>query len=322
MKTYESFPPAKINLVLRVFQSRRGLLHHLHSLMQTISWGDRLALAKRVRPGIEFRCRSWASQDPRANLAYRAAEAVMREAGIRDGLSIHLEKRVPDAAGLGGGSSDAAEVLKGLRRLWGVSWPAARWNRLALSLGSDVPFFLSGGLAEVKGVGERVRCWSTKKWGPLLVVTFPERLSTAWAYRRLDASWKTLAPGDKTANLTKGREAVRMWRRSLKTLPQVYNHSARGEGEKVKGHGAPPPGEGIIYNDFSPIVRARFRGVQSMWQWLEDQSAGAVGMTGKGPTLFMLLRDPDQGAHLQARLQAEFPACRAHKVWAEPSLVG
>ncbi|WP_234554566.1 4-(cytidine 5'-diphospho)-2-C-methyl-D-erythritol kinase [Thermus caliditerrae] len=144
----ERLAVAKVNLGLSLLGRRPDGYHELHTLFAALSFGDRLFLEP-IPEGIEFRGRYG-----RRNLAYRAAEAYLEAAGWPGGVRIVLEKALPEGAGLGGGSSDAAQVLLGLTELYPaeVDLPA-----LALALGADVPFFLQGGVAEARGVGERLR---------------------------------------------------------------------------------------------------------------------------------------------------------------------
>lgn len=168
----ERLAVAKVNLGLSLLGRRPDGYHELHTLFAALSFGDRLFLEP-IPEGIEFRGR-YGKRD----LAYRAAEAYLEAAGWPGGVRIVLEKALPEGAGLGGGSADAAQVLLGLRELYPaeVDLPA-----LALALGADVPFFLQGGVAEARGVGERL---VPQALPPLPVVVFAPglRLPTPKVY--------------------------------------------------------------------------------------------------------------------------------------------
>ncbi|MEN2981361.1 MAG: 4-(cytidine 5'-diphospho)-2-C-methyl-D-erythritol kinase [Thermus sp.] len=163
---------AKVNLGLSLLGRRPDGYHELHTLFAALSFGDRLYLEP-LPEGIEFRGRYG-----RRNLAYRAAEAYLERAGWPGGVRIVLEKALPEGAGLGGGSSDAAQVLLALKELYPAE---VDLGALALSLGADVPFFLMGGGAEARGVGERLRPLALP---PLPVVVFAPglRLATPRVY--------------------------------------------------------------------------------------------------------------------------------------------
>jgi 4-diphosphocytidyl-2-C-methyl-D-erythritol kinase len=181
MRTLHDLPaPAKLNLFLHVVGRRADGYHLLQSVFALIDWCDILHLervaggqisrtdlgraaaavatagtADAAAPGAATPTPA-TSPLPAEDLCMRAARLLQAQAGVRDGVHITLEKRVPWGAGLGGGSSDAATVLLGLNQLWGLHWPRARLAALGLQLGADVPFFIGGRNAWVEGVGERL----------------------------------------------------------------------------------------------------------------------------------------------------------------------
>ncbi len=146
--------PAKVNLGLEVRGKRGDGYHEIRTLFSAVSLSDRLLLRRRPR-GIRLLCRGFPDIG-RENLAWKAAALFFRESGLAGGVEIVLEKRIPVGGGLGGGSSDAAAVLLGMSRLYGVRPAAGDLARWAASLGSDVPFFLAGGAALGTGRGERI----------------------------------------------------------------------------------------------------------------------------------------------------------------------
>ncbi len=139
--------PAKVNLTLEVLGRRDDGYHDIVSIMQTVDLCDTITLEPADALAIE--CDD-TSIGPSANLALRAATLLNESTGGGKGAKIRLEKRIPVAAGLGGGSSDAAATLVGLNRLWGLDLPIERLVGLAAGLGSDVPFFIHGGVAMVQ----------------------------------------------------------------------------------------------------------------------------------------------------------------------------
>jgi len=149
---YDVPAPAKLNLFLHVVGKRPDGYHLLESVFALIDWADTLHFEKRG-DGQLLR-HDLGNALPADDLCLRAARALQRESGCALGADIHIEKRLPAGAGMGGGSSDAASTLLALNRLWGLHWPRARLFPLGLSLGADVPFFLGGSNAFVEGVGE------------------------------------------------------------------------------------------------------------------------------------------------------------------------
>ena len=161
MAIYDVPAPAKLNLFLHITGRRADGYHLIQSVFMLIDWYDTLHFELRRDGNISRSDLPTAGgEDPEAlpveDLTVRAARALQKATGTSLGVHIGLEKRIPSQAGMGGGSSDAASCLLALQRLWGITLPRADLLSLALSLGADVPFFLSGGHAWVEGVGERI----------------------------------------------------------------------------------------------------------------------------------------------------------------------
>lgn len=155
MKALYDLPaPAKINLFLHVVGRRADGYHLLQSPFVLIDWADTLHLERRSNGALQRHDLGPALPDD--DLCLRAARALQQASGTTAGADIHIDKQVPWGAGMGGGSSDAATVLLGLNRLWGLRWPRARLLELGATLGADVPFFVGGHNAFVEGIGERL----------------------------------------------------------------------------------------------------------------------------------------------------------------------
>ena len=160
---YDVPAPAKLNLFLHITGRRPDGYHLIQSVFMLIDWCDTLHFELRHDGKItrrDFQSDSSPSGHepdeplPAEDLTLRAARALQKACGTTLGVDISLEKRIPTQAGMGGGSSDAASCLLALQRLWGIQLPQSELLAIALSLGADVPFFLSGGHAWVEGVGE------------------------------------------------------------------------------------------------------------------------------------------------------------------------
>jgi 4-diphosphocytidyl-2-C-methyl-D-erythritol kinase len=147
--------PAKLNLFLHVTGRRGDGYHTLETLLVALDWGDTLGLSCRD-DGTIARSVEVPGVSAEDDLTLRAARALKRETGSPLGVDIALTKRIPQGAGLGGGSSDAASTLLGLNRLWKVHLRRAELARIALALGADVPFFVCGEPAIARGIGERL----------------------------------------------------------------------------------------------------------------------------------------------------------------------
>ncbi len=144
---------AKINWSLDITGERDDGYHLMDMLMQPVSLADEVTLTP--ASDLSITTGGWPhSRADDSNLAYRAALALKNESGYHSGVRIHVQKRIPIGAGMGGGSTDAAAVLTGLNRLWKTGLSACDMERIGLSLGADVPFFIRGGLTRTRGIGE------------------------------------------------------------------------------------------------------------------------------------------------------------------------
>lgn len=191
--------PAKINLDLQVLRRRRDGFHELRSVMQSVALHDILSIRRRPGP-LTVHSRTAKVPVDQANLVWTAAQALWSMAGrsgVPQNVSITIRKNIPMAAGLGGGSSDAAAALRGLCWLWQLTPDPARLRKVAGAIGSDVSFFLRGGIALAEGRGERLRRCASHEFDPFWVVLAVPRfgVSTAQAYRWLDADRSRHAAG-------------------------------------------------------------------------------------------------------------------------------
>ena len=176
--------PAKLNLFLHVIGRQMGGKHDGYHLLQSIftllDFGDTITLETRADTGVS-RVSALAGVPPEKDLVVRAALLLQTHAGCNTGrnrgCNISVEKRIPMGGGLGGGSSDAATVLLGLNRLWNLNLPNAELQRLSLSLGADVPFFINGQNAFSEGIGEVLTPIAVPNWW-YLVLTPPETVPT------------------------------------------------------------------------------------------------------------------------------------------------
>lgn len=176
--------PAKINLGLAVLGLRSDGYHNIVSVFQAIDWQDTLEMSS-AGQSIELSCGMDGVPADHRNLVWRAVALARQEYDVQQGVCIDLHKGIPAGAGLGGGSSDAAAALRGVKNLFNLPGSEDNWLALCARIGSDVPFFWRGGTARVEGRGERVvplglteRIW--------FVVAVPRvHVSTAWAYASL-----------------------------------------------------------------------------------------------------------------------------------------
>ena len=261
---------AKINLTLEVVGKRGDGYHDVVSIVQTVGLHDVVTLEPAER--LALACDTPGLDTP-DNLAFRAARLLREHAGHSGGAAISLTKRIPVAAGLGGGSSDAAAVLVGLNRLWGLGLSRDEMMPLAASLGSDVPFFLVGGTAMVSGRGERVRPLppADLRWFVVLSpeVDMPDK--TRRAYSHLTPASFT------TGQLTRKLEA------------------------RIRGGGDVPPQ--FLFNVFDEVAPQVFPRLEEYRDAFVRVGAREVHVAGAGPSLYAPVSRRELGAAMELLLR-------------------
>lgn len=187
MKVYEK-APAKINLMLDVLRKREDGYHEVEMIMTMVDLADRLEMEELSRNTIIISSQAGYIPLDEKNLAFQAAKLIKERYKVDKGVYIHLDKKIPVAAGLAGGSSDAAAALRGLNRLWGLRIPLDELSRLGAELGSDVPFCVTGGTAIARGRGEALEHISPPPQCWVVLAKPPINVSTADVYGRFRLS--------------------------------------------------------------------------------------------------------------------------------------
>lgn len=264
MTTLEKDSPCKVNLLLNILGKRPDGFHELETLFHPINLCDRLGF-RRTGLGVELTC-----SDPRlptdaTNLVHRAASAFLTAARITEGVRVHLEKRIPMAAGLGGGSGNAAITLLGLNELFGNPLPATTLHEIAATLGSDVNFFLQAGPALATGRGEKVEsleAFPALRGAHFLLVHPGFGISTPWAYQNL-------ARFPAALNGTPGRA------RQLISLLQGTDLMAAGR---------------EFYNSLEAPALEKYPILALYQEFFREHDAAATLMSGSGSTTFAIFR--------------------------------
>lgn len=177
---------AKINLTLDVVGKRENGYHDLEMIMQTVNLHDTIYIRKTKVPGIRLKSNySWLPTNEK-NIAYRAAQLFFEESGIDGGVAIEITKRIPVAAGLAGGSTDAAATLVGLNRLYETHYSKEKLMEIGLKLGADVPFCIVRGTMLAEGIGEELTPLTPMPHTYVVLVKPPISVSTAVVYKNLD----------------------------------------------------------------------------------------------------------------------------------------
>jgi len=176
---------AKINLSLDVKAKRPDGYHDVCMVMQTIALHDVVSVEK-AESGIEVMCNNPVIPSGNGNIAYRAAQIMIEKYGIDSGIKINIDKRIPVAAGLAGGSSDAAAVLKGINALFSLGLEQHELLDVGKCIGADVPFCIKGGTVLAEGIGEILTDLTPLSEVSIVLVTPKINVSTAWVYKSLD----------------------------------------------------------------------------------------------------------------------------------------
>lgn len=185
---------AKINLGLDVIRRRPDGYHEVKMIMQAVDLWDLLTFKKSSQPGIQMSCLNARLPVDKRNLVYRAAELISQEYGIEDGIEITLKKHIPIAAGMAGGSTDAAAVFWGMNELFELNMTMEQMQELGVKLGADIPYCIMGGTALSEGIGEKL----SKLPSPpscYLVIAKPDiYVSTKFVYENLKLDEKVVHP--------------------------------------------------------------------------------------------------------------------------------
>jgi 4-diphosphocytidyl-2-C-methyl-D-erythritol kinase len=262
--------PAKINLYLKITGRREDGYHYLATLMQKISLFDQIVIEK-IESGIQLHCPNSDLPEDESNIAFRAAkiflEAVVRQQGGETGVAITLSKFIPVAAGLGGGSSDAAAVLRGLNQLFATSCSEKELLSMGASLGADVPFFVADRpVAWATGIGDQLYSALPLLGYKFIIVNPGFSVSTPWVY-------------DKFA-LTVGK--------NINNLKNLQNSDANNDLHRVFSSRAIRLDE--LVNDLEQVTSSYYREIEVLKQRLVKGGAVAAMMSGSGPTVFGLFQ--------------------------------
>jgi len=263
--------PAKINLRLEIIGKREDGYHEIRSIMCAVGLYDTLSLSK-TQGKITLTSSSNDIPLDSKNLAFKAASVLMQTANVSGGVRIHLEKHIPIAAGLGGGSSDAAVTMKGIDVLYGLNWASAELRELGAKIGADVPFFFSHGPAFATGIGEKLFPIELSPPFWVLLVTPAMTVSTAWAYSQFTSRTQSdIFPfSEKIALLKMGKE--------------------------------------ILYNDLERVVIPHFPEIAKIKETLENHGAWGALMSGSGPTVFGLFFDEAEAQRAKSKLVENYHA--------------
>jgi len=269
MNSIELTAHAKVNLFLKVLGRRKDSHHTILTVFERISLADRIRISK-IPKGIIISSNRFITRFPKDNLVYKAADLMLKHGGLRCGVRIEIKKNIPIAAGLGGGSSDAAAVISGMNKLFGLKIENPRMVRLGARLGADVPFFiLDKSFAIGRGRGERLKGIASKRRFWHLIVYPNIHLSTKEIYDSLDSLRQERPPLPRC--LTTDSYNVKI--HSLLRIPMDIGTA-----------------ESMLHNDLE-VVAIRKKGIiGDVIECLTASLGKKAVVTGSGPSVFCLYR--------------------------------
>ena len=267
IKTY--LAPAKINLCLHVLGKRADGYHDLAMLMQRVSLYDRITLRLSTESGVRVQCAGVSLSADQENIAARAARGLLKSAGLNTGVDIQIDKQIPVAAGLGGGSSDAATVLMALNEMLELKLSSQALREQGVKLGADVPFFVFGHAAWATGIGDVLQ--KVEDLPPVwyVLVNPGIAVSTAWAYANL--------------RLTSRRDDLKIPRFS-RVVDSVTS---------------------VLYNDLEDVTVIHHPQIDQVKRRLSALGAAGTLMSGSGSTVFGVFAEEAEAVAASERLRQE-----------------
>lgn len=283
-ETHIAYAYAKINLSLDILGTRPDGYHEVRMLMQSLSLCDTISLSVTGTPGLTMTCSDMTLPIDERNLAYRAATLFCRTYDITTGIAIHLEKQIPVAAGLAGGSSDAAAVLRGLNEMFGAPATKEELASLGLTLGADVPYCLMLGTALSEGIGEKLTPLTAAPNCYCLLVKPEAGASTKQIYTEYDtmAAAETICHSD-----TDG---------ILAALEQGDYNGLTSR----------------LCNVLEPVTTKLVPEIATIKETLKDLGADGVLMSGSGPTVFALYTDKEKAQNAEEHFKQTSYAPRTY----------
>ena len=293
--------PAKINLFLKILYKRSDGYHELVSWMQKLSLYDSIIL-EASSSGISLQCSGADIPEDENNLAYKAAALFFEETGVNGGVDITLQKKIPVAAGLGGGSSDAASVLKGLNTMFSAGITENTLIGIAKQLGADVPFFITDEPScWATGVGEKLIKKNTMGHCWILLVNPGYPISTKWVYDNF-----ALTSAINPDILTRFTEAINASEDEKESLFSTAVELLLGK-EHVSSYERTCFDSNLLCNDLEKVTVRQYPEIAELKSRLLGYNATAAMMSGSGPTVFGVFEEKVRAVHCYENLKSQYP---------------
>lgn len=302
MRSYSLIAPAKINLYLEILGDRADGYHELAMILQSIELADQVNIRAIGTQTIQVHCDHPQVPLDKTNLAYRAVELMSQQFpdcwAQFGGVEVTIKKNIPVAAGLAGGSTNAAAVLVGLNMLWQLGLTQPELQELAAKLGSDVPFCLAGGTAIATGRGEELDPLpSLDSFYVVLAKHQSLAVSTAWAYQTYRSQFSNTYGRSEGVDKSIITETIKLPTpvHSGSMVQAIFNKNVAKIGQ-------------LLYNDLEKVVLPNYPQVLQLRQAFENCGALGTMMSGSGPTVFALCQSQEQAQALLQQVQSTISA--------------
>jgi 4-diphosphocytidyl-2-C-methyl-D-erythritol kinase len=280
---------AKINLYLNIERKSRNGYHNIENIMQTIDLYDDIYLKQTDNPGIFIKCNNPEVPIGNNSIIYKVTEILMKN--INKGIKISINKRIPLAAGLGGGSSNVGTILIGLCKLFNLKIDSSQLIAISTKFGMDIPFFIVRGTIFARGRGELiVPLKPIFPSIPLILINPGIKIPTKWAYHLFD---KLIGNNDKTT---------------------LDISSLLNKKEEIK----PTEICRIIYNSFDAVLSKEYPIIEQMKNRLKSLGSAAVNLSGSGPTVYGIFKQQKEMVQAFHKIKDEYPfVCKTRTVQAD-----
>ncbi|MDP7072050.1 MAG: 4-(cytidine 5'-diphospho)-2-C-methyl-D-erythritol kinase [Candidatus Marinimicrobia bacterium] len=263
--------PAKVNIGLKILDQRKDGYHNIHTLFQELEFGDSVRISK-SKSGCKITAKNQNTPTDESNTCFKAWQAIKEEYPHVGGVSIHLEKHIPEGSGLGGGSSNAATVLKRLNKLYSLDLSENELEAIALRIGADVPFFIRGGTQIGSGIGEKLTPASNKVEGYYLLVIPGFSVNTSWAYGQ--------------------------YKKRLEGTVQYPNFADLLEEDTIPFK--------LFENDFEDVVIPAHPEISGIKSGLESSGSVFAGLSGSGSTVFGIFSDDASAKEAEQNFKPQY----------------
>ncbi len=280
MKIIKLKSPAKINMRLDVLNKRQDGNHDLRMINTQVSIYDEIE-CELIEKGIKVECMNDSNvPDGERNIVYGVAKEILAYSNKNIGVHIKIKKNIPSAAGMGGGSSNAAAVLTGLNELLKINLSKDKLMKIGLRFGADVPFFVFGAPAVAKGVGEQLVKIKKLPKLPLVVITPNVLVSTKWAYEHY------VAANDNSLSVPELSDDIPLQFATKKSVIKYLN------------------------NDLESVTKKKHPVIEDLKKVLKKTGALAAQMTGSGPSVFGIYPNKEMAEIACKKIQAKVADCR------------